>query len=177
MNKKGFTLVELLVTMVIIGIIMGMSWPMITRMQSENHKRKYKSYGDSLIAAAKLYVDAYEEDLFYYDDDLTSASIRNGQCAIITFRDLKEHDLGKDININNTSCASPNTFVIVKRKKSKYSYHVYLGCGSSDDIDENTGLIETSEVTYVYPEESNPYEASVYTNPYLALDCHEPVLK
>ena len=43
MNKKyGFTLVELLVTMVILGIIVGMSFPLIRRIREANEKREYR---------------------------------------------------------------------------------------------------------------------------------------
>lgn len=177
MNNKAFTLVELLVTMVILSIIMGMSWPMVTRMQEENHKRKYKSYADSLISGAKLYIDSYEEDLFYYEEDLTEESAKKGQCAIISYRDLKEHDLGKDINISNTSCASQNTFVIAIRKNGNYKYYAFLGCGNSDDVDSLNGLLDSSKINYIYPERDTPYVASKSTEPYLSLGCEEPVLK
>ena len=40
MNKNGFTLVELLVAIVILGIIMGMSWPAIRRLQENNTYQK-----------------------------------------------------------------------------------------------------------------------------------------
>ena len=77
MNNKGYTLIELLVAIVIIGIISAMSWPAIRRIQEENSYKKYATYGESLIASAKLYVDAYEEDLFLFDDDI--AKLPEGQ--------------------------------------------------------------------------------------------------
>ena len=44
-----------------------LSWPAIIRLQETSKMSKYETYGDSLIAAAKLYIDSYEEDVFYYE--------------------------------------------------------------------------------------------------------------
>ena len=116
-------------------------------------------------------------DLFYYDDDLTAESVENGQCAIISFQDLLEHSLIKDVRANDTSCASPNTFVIVKRVNSIYKYNVYLGCGSSKKLDSNTNMLSTDDVTYIYPDAETPYVASKETETYISLGCVEPELK
>ena len=78
-NRKGFTLVELLVVITLLGIITGFSWPAITRLREGNKTTKYKSYGDAMIAAAKLYIDSYEEDLFLYENDLSDEQKEIGQ--------------------------------------------------------------------------------------------------
>lgn len=163
-NRKGFTLVELLVTIVIMGVISGMSWPLIRRLQEQNQKAKYTTYGDALVSAAKIYVDSYEEDLFYYDEDLKSNStLRNSlktngklmndnvtQCAMISFADLVNHHLVKDINMDEMSCNSKFTFVIVKRKQNNYTYAYYLGCGSRLKRE-----LTDTEVSLKIPEDNN----------------------
>lgn len=63
-EKNGFTLVELLVTMIILGIISVLAFPMLRGLKESNDKRKYKAYSDSALLSAKLYVDSYGEDLF-----------------------------------------------------------------------------------------------------------------
>ncbi len=62
--NKGFTLVELLVIMVIMGIIIGLSFPEIRKLQKKNMEKEFTTYQDYLKMATKLYMDSYEEDLF-----------------------------------------------------------------------------------------------------------------
>ena len=149
-NRKGFTLVELLVAIVIIGIIGAMSWPVITRVQESNEISKYKKYGEALVAAAKLYIDSYEEDLFYYDDDLDDDARERGQCAYITYNELTEHQLIKDYAQNGVTCNSESTFVKVLRKKGKYKYTYYLGCGYAHE-DGSQLKNDTEDIFYTYP--------------------------
>ena len=84
MNRRGFTLVELLVAVAILGIITGMSIPLIRNIREKNEQKKYNTYGDSLISASKLYRDSYEEDLFGH---------KNSGCALVSYSQLKEKNL------------------------------------------------------------------------------------
>ena len=88
-NNKGFTLVELLVAVAILGIITGMSIPLIRNVRQNNEQRKYTSYGESLVQSAKLYVDSYGEDLFGH---------KKSGCALITYQQLEDKGLAKAYN-------------------------------------------------------------------------------
>ena len=55
---KGFTLVELLVTVSILGLITAMSIPVIRNIIEANTIKKYATYKDSVETSAKLYVDS-----------------------------------------------------------------------------------------------------------------------
>ena len=56
--NKGFTLVELLVTISILGLITALSLPVIRNIIEANTLKKYTTYKDSVETSAKLYVDS-----------------------------------------------------------------------------------------------------------------------
>lgn len=134
-NKKGFTLVELLVVIVILGIITGISIPLIRNIQAKNEQKQYQTYQDSLKVSARLYVDSYEEDLFGHS--------KSG-CAIITYQQLQEKGLLKDIAIGDVSCATSDTLVRVVKVDGKISYTPMIGCGKvvGDSVEIDTILPE-----------------------------------
>ncbi len=120
-NKKGFTLVELLVVIVILGIITALSIPLIRNISESGTEKKYTAYSQALIDSAKLYVNSYSKDLF--GNNTTG-------CAYVKYSDLSDKKLTKDIQIENTSCNTNSTFVRVVKLGDKYSYVAQLGCGT-----------------------------------------------
>ena len=143
MNKKGFTLTELLVVVVILGIISGLSIPLIRNLTAGFEKRKYESYADSMLSAGKLFNDSYGEDLFGHNEY---------GCAYILYDKLVERRLLNDIEIDGMSCNSNKTYIRVIKQKDKYAYKTYLTCGP-----KTTGKIETESfsIPNVVPEIDN----------------------
>lgn len=143
---KGFTLVELIVTVSILGIISMLAMPVIDKVVENNNLTKMETYAETVINSAKLYVDSYGEDLFTSDKE----------CQKITFRMMVEKNLLKDISIEDISCDRSGTFVKVCKNGNKYKYDVYLACGKKGD----------NSVTYVYPpnDSNNPYSFNAVYN-------------
>ena len=100
-NRKGFTLVELLAAVVILGIITAISFPLLKRFSETSENRRFGLYGDSLKDLAKSYVDAYGTDLFPFD----YANVeQNTKYACITVDMLEKKKIFKDIKYENFSC-------------------------------------------------------------------------
>lgn len=57
MNKKGFTLVELLAVIIIMALIMAFAFPAITSIINNNNQKKYEAYEKSMTEYAKAYFE------------------------------------------------------------------------------------------------------------------------
>lgn len=146
-NNKGFTLVELLVAVAILGIITGMSVPMIRNIQLNNEQKKYKTYGTAMISSAHLYRDSYDEDLFGH---------KASGCALVTLDQLIQKGLIKDYSDNHhTSCNYDESMVrIVKvNKQYGYSYQLYCGTNASNSIEVASSLTRKEKILTDYAKE------------------------
>lgn len=70
MKKNGFTLVELLAVVIILGIITTFALPNILNITKAQKIKACESKLNSLESAAKLYLQDHEDD--YYDGKLNS---------------------------------------------------------------------------------------------------------
>ena len=123
-NKHGFTLVELLVAISVLGIIMILAIPQLSNIQSSNKKTKYIKYAESMLTSAKLYTDSYTEDMF--------GNNKSG-CVDIPYNELKEKDLLKDIKIDQTTCNSDKSFVQILKTNDHYIYGVSISCKDNNN--------------------------------------------
>lgn len=139
MNNKGFTLTELLVTIAVMGIILGMAFPAISNLKDQNNNKKYEAYEKVLLNGAKIYMDSRKKDYF-----ITSS------CRSISLSDLKSTDLVKDYNEKNTDCSTSN--VIVKKD-------------SGGNLTYTPIVICTKSGKEVYRSKESD-SCSNYTNPY-----------
>ena len=125
MNERGFTLIELVVAIAVLGVVMVIALPAINTFSGDNQKKKYVAYEKTLKSAAKLYTDAYDEDLFGY---------KNTGCQKVKIDELEAKKLIEKIPLKGIKCDNPEkTFVYVyKDKNANHAYYSSIKC-----IDEN----------------------------------------
>lgn len=116
-NQFGFTIIEVIITITIIGIILVLALPHIGSLKDVN--KKFDAYSSSILSASKLYTDNNEEELF--------GNAEEG-CAIITFQMLEEANLIKDISEKNYSCNSEKTQILVMKDKDGLTYLDEVTC-------------------------------------------------
>ena len=136
-NNRGFTMVELLVAMAIMGLLVIMAFPTIRAIQTNNTNTKYEEYGKAAVSAAKIYADSYSEDLF--DSETVN------QFKQIRFSDLVKKDLIKDINISDSTCIGQSSVVIVKYRDD-YEYCLHLICTPKGNLTKK--LYEENEESF-----------------------------
>ena len=117
MNKKGFTLVELLATMVILVIIAGIAIPNVIKIMSNNEKEKVLNDGLTMIAQAK--------GVLAGDYDLREQIRQTGASKTIYLYDLDKY--GDITNDPKGKSYSRNTsYVKVFKIDDLIAYCVYL---------------------------------------------------
>lgn len=95
MNKKGFTLVELLAVLVLISLLMGLAIPGINRISNNMKKKSYNQKIKLIESAAELWGQDNKTRL-QADTDCSSEI---SKCKKITIADLiKENYLDSDNN-------------------------------------------------------------------------------
>lgn len=125
-SNKGFTLVEVLVVITIMGLILLFALPEVQRLQARNMDRKYRTYEQSLESSARLFVDSNAIDLF--------GTSENG-CADVSFAELKAKALAKEfLGAAGVSCNNKNTYVHIQRTNNKDTYRVFLNCTKNGEI-------------------------------------------
>ena len=125
LNCKAFTLVELIVVITILGIILILALPQVSRIQTQNKYRKYELYQESLENAARLYIDSNAKDLFGNSDS---------GCVQVKYSQLKNANLIKDFSESDAICSNDTeTFVEVRKTKDRYTYHSQLICREKEN--------------------------------------------
>ena len=127
MNKRnGFTMVELLATITILGVLMTIAIGSVSLILKKGRENYYTSQRNNLIAAAKSYYQANRSLLPKEIGDTKEVNLDtlNGQKFIDTVYAADK----------KTKCSGTETKVVVTAiEKNKYKYKSYLKCNEIDD--------------------------------------------
>ena len=114
-NKKGFTLVELLASLVILGVIMAVAVPNVVGILNRNRASTYIEDAKKLSTTAE-----YK----FRSDNTLQKPTTNGQCIAISLKYLDNSEF------NNPPYGGKyleqESFVIMKKENNSYKYYVQL---------------------------------------------------
>ncbi|MGN0973490.1 MAG: prepilin-type N-terminal cleavage/methylation domain-containing protein [Bacilli bacterium] len=139
MNKKGFTLVELLATITIIGIICIIIFPSVNNLIKNNEKTTAEQIGNMIISATKKYVN---------DERLEGTG-----CLSVPAKKLIDFGYIETIDTGKLTCDINNSFVRIDFSSNKKEYSYHLSC--------NSKTFDTSDKTVSYCDDFVPYSKTV----------------
>ncbi len=139
-NKKGFTLVELLAVIVILGIIMTVSIPAVSKWINRSKNESLESQKQTLLMAGEAYAQGNSKVLPKVI----------GETKIIKAEELKKANyLKEDIKDADKRDCMKNSFVrIYKYDKKGYTYTAYLYCEGDTVPDVITGVEPIIGITF-----------------------------
>lgn len=101
LNKKGFTLVELLVVLVIIVVIMSIAIPSITSSLERSKEKQRAAIEKLVISAGELYIDRYKNS---YSSCNSSSVCKISIKTLISDNLLSKEESKDPFNENKTLC-------------------------------------------------------------------------
>lgn len=143
MNKKGFTLVELILVIVIIGIVAAITIPNIMESLNESKQEGGESVENLLIENLKLYNLDNEDDLWCLEDTQGTNCNPNDESIIINITDLLE--LNPDIKLGECLLKDKDSLSITRNgDDGSYTYKANIIC--SKDFEKVIRTDPTSNI-------------------------------
>lgn len=122
-NKKGFTLTEILAVIAILGVILAIAVPSYNSLSKKFEKAYYEKLEGSVLAAAKS----------YYKENAESRPAELLYSSVVTFSELKENKNIDDIK-GYKSVGDLKGRIIIVKKVEGYDYKMcYLDSDNNSD--------------------------------------------
>lgn len=130
MNKKGFTLIELILVITLMAVVSVLVIPNILDALSSSKQQKYESLYKLVEKNMKLYNDKYSVDL--WNDEITFFDFCDGDMQGCSSGVDKLKESGSDLSLDD--CVINKMFIT--RSDIKYEYNLTMTCGHSDGLVE-----------------------------------------
>ena len=135
MNSKGFTLVEVLAMLVVLGILMAISVPNVTGILNNSKLSAMKTDGIKMVDTAKVKftkLKSYEKP-------------KTGECIVYGLNAVNDTD---DISKgpNGGVYMTDESFVVIARQNNKYIYYVRLVELSDDNKMQGLNLVDSNRL-------------------------------
>lgn len=155
-NKKGFTLVELICVIVILGLLITIAVLAISNMVEKSKK-------SSTLMQERIINKACES---YIQENRDKAPKVIGESVNISLKELKNAKyLNDDIyDANKDSCMKDSFVLVYKRTNTDFSYLPYLYCGDEEVDNEVEIPIPTVKVLFIDDNNSND-SSLIFNNP------------
>lgn len=131
-NKRGFTLTEILAVIAILGVILAIAVPSYNSLSKKFEKAYYEKLDGSVLAAAKS----------YYKENAESRPAELLYSSVVTFSELKKNKNIDDIKGYKSESDLKGRIIIVK-KVEDYDYKMcYLAPNTEDEKNASTTLTD-----------------------------------
>lgn len=124
-NRKGFTLTEILAVIAILGVILAIAVPSYNSLSKKFEKEYYEKLDGSVLAAAKS----------YYKENAESRPAELLYSSVVTFSELIDNKNIDDIKGYKSESNLKGRIIIVK-KAEDYDYKMCYLAPNTDDADE-----------------------------------------
>ena len=162
MNRKGFTLVELLGVIIILSIIMIIAIPNITSLTQKNKKNTYISDARKMVSLAQYHLRKGN-----YDKPNTNV------LRIITLGSLSTTDVEK--NSDGNAYDEEESYVVVYRGDDEYLYYgVQLVVKNGNTYD---GIMLTRSENLERSEKYNHYKEGLNSSPFVSANSNDNAFK
>lgn len=135
-NKKGFTLTEILAVIAILGVILAIAVPSYNSLSKKFEKEYYDKLEGSVLAAAKS----------YYKENAESRPAELLYSNVVTFSELIENKNIDDIKGYKSESDLKGRIIIVKKVEG-YDYKMcYLEPGTANELSETATALNNASL-------------------------------